>query len=213
MDDRYNDFGKFAKLWRDLHDSKEQNIRPLLVKTQLDTNYNGSGRHHHNATHIDEGLLEFDRVRNLCEEPLEVEVAWDFHDYIYDSRAKDNEEKSALSAFEILLNSGVDERRAERVRNLVLATKHIAVPNYIDAKIIIDIDLSILGKPKEVFEKYEKNIRKEYSWVEENLFRRERKKILETFLKRDSIYLTEIFRDKYEEIAQANISRSLERLS
>jgi predicted metal-dependent HD superfamily phosphohydrolase len=43
------------------------------------------------------------------------------------------------------------------------------------------VDLSILGREAEVFWRYEGDIRKEYAWVSEDLFRRERVKILGAF--------------------------------
>ena len=54
------------------------------------------------------------------------------------------------------------------------------------------------------------NIRKEYSWVDEETFSERRTEILDRFLKRKNIYSTDFFRDKYEEQAQENLGANVE---
>jgi len=98
------------------------------------------------------------------------------------------------------------------VHALVMATRHKAVPSGTDAGILVDIDLSILGAAPERFDQYERQVREEYSWVPDFLFRRERKAILKDFLARRQIFSSASFRDRYEEQARSNIERSLERL-
>lgn len=175
--------------------------------------YSSPERFYHNSNHINDGLIDLYAARHLLREPVEAEIGWFFHDYDYDTRAKNNEEKSAESFSNLGRRSGISQLRINRVNCLILPTKHFTEPPEGDAQIIVDVDLSILGKPEEVFDEYERNIRKEYLWVEEGLFRRERKKILEVFLKRSSIYLTDFFRERYEGRAVENLERSIKRLS
>jgi predicted metal-dependent HD superfamily phosphohydrolase len=59
---------------------------------------------------------------------------------------------------------------------------------------------------------YEIQVREEYSWVPESLYRAARRKVLEQFVSREWIYSTELFRNKYETRARENIARSLARL-
>jgi predicted metal-dependent HD superfamily phosphohydrolase len=70
----------------------------------------------------------------------------------------------------------------------------------------------VLGKPEKEFDAYEVGIRKEYDWVPLADFCTGRSKILQSFINRPSIYLTEIFRDKYESAARKNLERSIKRL-
>ncbi len=212
MNARYEDFGKFLEMWFALHLDNPK-VDPYRIKANLDVIYSSAGRYYHNATHINDGLVELDSVRDLTAKPEEVEVAWYFHDVVYDSKAKDNEEKSAELARKVLADSGVNLERISRVGNLVLATKHLIVPTKRDAQVLVDIDLSILGKSGEVFDEYESNIRKEYSWVPEDQFRAGRKAVLRAFSKRPILYSTEFFRDKYEDKARENLARSINQLS
>ena len=62
------------------------------------------------------------------------------------------------------------------------------------------------------FDEYEQNIRREYSWVPEDQFRQGRSAILQMFLDRDSIYLTDFFKGKYESQARENLQRSIDAL-
>jgi predicted metal-dependent HD superfamily phosphohydrolase len=98
------------------------------------------------------------------------------------------------------------------VYSLILSTRHQAAASGVDAEILVDIDLSILGAVPVRFDEYERQVREEYSWVPDFLFRRERKAILKEFLARPRIFSTTHFRDRYEQQARSNIERSLERL-
>ena len=81
-----------------------------------------------------------------------------------------------------------------------------------DAQLLADVDLSILGREAEVFWRYEENIRKEYAWVPEDLFRRERVRILRGFLDRQHIYYHEEYRERFEARARVNLEQAIARL-
>jgi predicted metal-dependent HD superfamily phosphohydrolase len=97
---------------------------------------------------------------------------------------------------------------------LVLATQHTRGATLTnDEALLVDIDLSILGRSEYVFHNYECQIWREYEKVvPREQFRIGRAKVLESFLSRPVIYNTEFFRAKYEEQARKNLTRSLERL-
>mgnify|MGYP001593408659 CR=1 FL=1 len=174
--------------------------------------YSGPNRAYHNLNHIKECLDEFETSKHLAEKPDELEMAIWYHDIIYDTEKKDNEEESAKFAYDICKSIKLSKIFAQRVHDLILFTKHNKLPDIIDGKLIIDIDLSILGKPSERFNEYEKSIRKEYSWVSEQYFRDGRSSILQGFLDRPSIYLTEFFQKKYESSARKNLANSIKNL-
>jgi predicted metal-dependent HD superfamily phosphohydrolase len=199
---------RFLALWNRIkaQGSAEQEF------ARLKTMYSEPHRFYHNLPHVDNCLTELDSARQRVQQPDLVEFAVWYHDAIYDTKAKDNEEKSAQLAYDVCLAAQLPKDFADVTRELVLATKHNVVPQGIDARVLVDVDLSILGKPSEEFDEYEKNIRREYSWVPEEQFRQGRSAILQMFLDRDSIYLTDFFKGKYESQARVNLQRSIESL-
>lgn len=89
-------------------------------------------------------------------------------------------------------DAGGSDGCARRIEDLVMATRHDAVPTGAD--------------------EYERQVRAEYAWVPGILFRKERRKILHGFLARPAIFSTLAFRARHEAQALANIKRSLEAL-
>jgi predicted metal-dependent HD superfamily phosphohydrolase len=96
-----------------------------------------------------------------------------------------------------------------RVRDLVKATRHDSTPRSRDAALVVDVDLSILGAAPARFDAYERQVREEYAWVPDAVFRPKRRALLEGFLARSSIYSTAFFRERLEAAARANNARSL----
>lgn len=142
----------------------------------------------------------------------DLDLAIWFHDAIYDSKSKDNEEMSSQLAMESIRKIGLTDRLGHSVISLIMTTKHTAQPTSETAQLLVDLDLMVLGKSEQEFDLYEEGIRKEYDWVPEPDFCAGRASILQSFLDRPSIYSTELFRSKYESAARANLKRSLNRL-
>jgi predicted metal-dependent HD superfamily phosphohydrolase len=171
--------------------------------------YSQKHRHYHTCAHIDHCLHELDGAPGLAREPAEVELALWFHDAIYDPYASDNEAKSADLACELLTRGGASSERVERVRSHILATRHDAPAALDDSKLVVDIDLSILGVAEDAYARFEINVREEYRWVPGPLFRRKRAEILESFLARPAIYSMALFRDRYEIPARRNLTNAI----
>ena len=174
--------------------------------------YSEPHRKYHTMQHLEECFGKLEELRALARKPEEIELALWFHDAVYDTKRRDNEEKSAEWARSAVLEKGVAAPAGDRVYGLVMATRHNAVPAGTDAQILVDVDLSILGATPDRFDEYEAQVRQEYSWVPGPLFRRERRKILEDFLKRPSLFQTAQFVAAYEARARGNLERSLEKL-
>lgn len=129
-------------------------------------------------------------MRSTCADPLAVEAALLFHDYEYNPARNDNEERSAEEAGMALRAIGWPQARIDAVRGLIVATKHAAAPATPDEAVVADVDLSILGKPPQAFDAYERAIRKEYAHVPDDAFRAGRAAVLRSFLSRPRIYST-----------------------
>ncbi|MFN8441495.1 MAG: hypothetical protein U0175_12020 [Caldilineaceae bacterium] len=179
---------------------------------QLVPLYSTPDRAYHNLAHIEACLTEFEAVKSLASDPVALQAAIWFHDVIYDPRSHDNEERSADFAAEQLRSLGMDEAQLEQVKQLILATKHDRSVIG-DATMLVDIDLSILGKPAEEFDRYDAAIRQEYQWVAEDAYRVGRAKVLQKFLDRPSIYQTDYFRIRYEAQARINLQRAIKQLN
>ena len=102
-------------------------------------------RRYHTPQHLHECLALFERDRALAEHPGEVAIALWFHDAVYDTARHDNEAASADWASRVLLQAGAAPDVAARVHALIMATRHSEVPATADAKLLVDIDLAILG--------------------------------------------------------------------
>ncbi len=186
---------------------------PQRVYDDLVARYSEPHRAYHTIQHLRHGLDTFELVwpLSICHNVVELAI-W-YHDAVYNTEAKDNEKRSAALAVEMVKKASLPDSFGQLVYNLIMATDPSAgVPNDPDARFIRDIDLSILGQPKKIFDEYDGQIRKEYEWVPEDVFFAERSKILDSFLRHPPIYLTQFFRDKYEPQARRNLARSLARM-
>lgn len=182
------------------------------LRERVRTLYDQPPRAYHNWSHVEACLRELSAVRSLCADPDALEVAIWLHDCIYDPQRHDNEEQSATLARKWLAELLAPSSFIDTVAQLILVTKHNAIPASPDGKLIVDIDLSILGQAPEVFDAYERAIRQEYSFVPDEAFRAGRTCILQGFLDRPKIYCTQSFQGRYERAARANLARSIEQL-
>lgn len=207
--------GRWLDLWvrlqeRGAHGDEAQ------VYSDLAARYCEPHRAYHTLVHVAHALDELEGVRDLAEDSDAIAFALWFHDVVYDIGARDNEEESARIASEAALEFGLPEEWANHISALILETRHGATPLELDAQLVIDIDLSILGQPRERFDAYEQEIRIEYVTVIEERgaagFNAGRADILRRFLARPTIYSTDYFQRKYEASARANLQRSVEQL-
>ncbi len=184
----------------------------LSTFAQLTAAYSEGHRYYHTAAHIEACLEIFEQSKSVATKPAEIECAIWFHDAIYNPMSKDNELKSANWAAQFLRDNRCSEQAQEAVRNLILATVHDAAATDPDTQLLIDVDLSILGADEATYDLFEANVRREYRWVPGPLFRRERRKILASFLARETIYGTVSIREEFEAQARENLSRAIQQL-
>jgi predicted metal-dependent HD superfamily phosphohydrolase len=166
-------------------------------------------RAYHTIDHLEAGLHLLSENRHLAEKPAELDLAFYFHDVVYDPKRFDNEEKSAELAKKVLLEAGATPELAQRIYDLVMVTKHDAEPADADAALLVDVDLAILGAGREEYDRYEKAVREEYAWVPRFLFRRKRREILRAFLARPRIYRTAALHERLEAAARDNLTRAI----
>ncbi|AMO21873.1 hypothetical protein GCM10027034_21070 [Ramlibacter solisilvae] len=169
-------------------------------------------RRYHTLQHLLEIFELFVQVRTDARRPAEIGLALWFHDAFYDPRREDNEERSAEWARDSVRQAGLPEDIAQRVYELVMATRHEALPTDPDAQLLVDIDLAILGAERARFEQSDAQVREEFAHVAEPEYRRGRKQVLRGFLDRPRLYSTDRFHAMLESRARENLQRSLDRL-
>jgi predicted metal-dependent HD superfamily phosphohydrolase len=176
--------------------------------------YTEPHRHYHTREHIARTLGLLDAVSARLSDPAAAELAVWLHDVVYNPRAPDNEERSAALAGEMLADGSVAPPVIERVRALILATRHggaVEAPEDHDARYVVDADLSILGATPVAFDRYERQVRQEYLFVAEPEWRARRAELLRRFLQRPRLFETPEFAS-FEAPARANLERSIDRL-
>jgi len=200
----------WLELWRMIKAQGD----PILVYKDLTARYSEPHRFYHTLDHVAFCLDDFQRNRHKANDLNAMEMAIWFHDVVYDTKAEDNEEKSAQLALAVVKKALLPDEFGQRVASLILATKHDVLPEDADAQFLVDIDLSIFGESSKRFDEYEQKIRKEYEWVSEEKFAVERLAILQSFLppQRPNIYLTSFFQKKYEVKARENLKKSIAKL-
>lgn len=180
----------------------------------LVTAYSSSTRYYHNLEHIQQILEIVEPMQSQAINFPAIGLAAWFHDVIYDSRDKDNEEQSAEYAETSLKTLKLPITLIDSVKILILNTKtHQAQPDDIDSQILLDADLAILGASESSYRNYAQAIRQEYSWIPDEVYRVGRKQVLQNFLQRKRIYLTELLFLHLEENAKRNMQAELIDLS
>jgi predicted metal-dependent HD superfamily phosphohydrolase len=195
----------------------EKTVRPLPLNAraaqaqfeQIAAQYGDPERHYHNRDHLVTLFQFIEYGRAFSRDLTAVRLAGWFHDIVYNSRAADNEARSADYATAVLTEWGVDESRITAVTNLIHYTSDHRPPrDDPDAHLLLDADLAILAAPQPRYDAYAAQIRCEYGWVAEPIYRTQRRLVLARFLARPQIYRLPPLR-QYERQARQNIRREL----
>ncbi len=201
---------RWTHLWQDL--SAAGPAEPVYA--DIMKRWSEPHRHYHNLQHLNECFAFLDEYKSQAQQPAVLEIALWFHDVIYDPKAHGtNERQSAELARFALRNACVSENIIEQVYQLIMVTQHHQPNDTLDAALMSDIDLAILGQPNERFQTYEQAIRAEYAWVQEADYIKGRSEFLKIFLQRPRIYTTSTFYTRFEDIARQNLHTSVEQLS
>lgn len=182
------------------------------VGEELLATYSQPNRHYHNLQHLTDCFEMLEDVVGRATNPLAIEAAIFFHDAVYEMGTSDNEERSATLACNKLAQLGASDLFAKRVAALVIATKHNqAIDDEEDARLLCDIDLSILAQPTPRYTAYAEAIYRE-TGANRSAFVTGRSAFLESMLKRPTIFQTTGFRERHEETARTNMQREWDRL-
>ena len=195
--------------WHDL--MQTWSVDPIQADKQFDDvclAYSGPGRFYHTLDHVLAVLATAGSLASYTKNLNAVKLATWLHDVIYDSRASDNEERSAEYALCLCEELAIPE--GERVAALIRKTKTHDAGDDVDAQVLLDADLAILGASESDYLAYAENIRREYAWVPESDYRKGRRQVLERFLTRPRIFH---FLSHLEEPARRNLAAEIARLA
>jgi predicted metal-dependent HD superfamily phosphohydrolase len=139
--------------WLDLMDRLgfDSNIETY---SKLKSHYSQKHRYYHNSNHIDATLKHLGQVKQLANDYNALEIALWFHDAIYNIFSSSNELESANWSTDFLKLNNANEDLIEKVHRLIMATLHDVVAYDNDERLIVDIDLSILGCNSKLYEQF-----------------------------------------------------------
>ena len=125
-----------------------------FIKSQ----YSENDRTYHNIEHIKQC---FTLLKEYNYQSSNLEIALFYHDVIYSpyNSSQSSKYASSIAAQEFLLTIDKDFLSSKRIdihtiKKLIMTTKHPSNPITEEEKLIVDIDLSILGAENSVFEGY-----------------------------------------------------------
>ncbi len=192
---------------------------PLATRlAALRARYAEPGRAYHGQRHIDILLRLHAEIQHHLAAPAAVETAIWYHDAIYVPLSADNEVESA-ALLRADLAGLADPALIEAASILVLATRDHTIPAGIpphiaaDCAWFLDLDLAILGADPATFAWYDNAIRTEYAAVPQDVWRARRPGVLQTFLARDRLYLTDHFHTRFAERARSNLRAAIAALA
>jgi len=179
---------------------------------EIEKYYCGNKRYYHNLDHLENMLQQLLICKSSVNDWDTLLLALYYHDIIYNTTKKDNEERSALLAVTRLATIKYSPGRSALCSQHILATKSHGVSKNKDTNFLTDADLSILGADSETYFIYTSQIRKEYSIYPDFMYKPGRRKVLQHFLLMERIYKTDHFFNLYEHQAKENMSLELQTL-
>lgn len=188
------------------------------IHTALTKAWQGPQRVFHTTAYLKDCLFHLEQERwggliETCDRGRLSLALW-FHDAVYDVKASDNEDKSAAWAVQSLALLDVQPQDIECIRQLILSTRpgFTATGKPLESW-MHDIHLHILGADPIRFAQYTKDIRQEFSWVDDLNYRRGLDLVMRRFTSNPKgIYQTEAGRIDYEEAAKKNLELHIEGL-
>lgn len=189
----------------------------------IDAAYREPQRGYHNWDHIADLLGKLDRLSHLATRPDLLAAAIFWHDSVYVTRDADgllraDAENVRASAALFERHSRFAGPEAEAVHDMIMSTaNHLAAhpgrehyPGFMrDHDLFLDLDLSSLAAPWDVFENNLERIRFEYAWVPEPLFCLGRLQMLERFVSEgDNLYRRSETRALWLAGARENLTRA-----
>src|SRR3990167_7323862 len=175
---------------------------------KIATQYTREG--YHNLDHLSFMLKLLDNYRPILRNSAVVDFAVFFHDVVYISGSKINEEKSAFYAQDILFSMGAGFVTVDEVNRLITASKDHEVEEGArdDTHFFLDADMAILGSDEESYKRYREGVAKDYESIDPKLYLEGRLAFLRGLVDK-RIFSTDEMHQRFHERAQANIKSEI----
>ena len=181
--------------------------------SDIKKSYSSPGRSYHNLDHLLSLLTLCEENVAVLQNPIVVGFSIIYHDIIYDTQRRDNEEKSAEKAKRDLKALGLKRSFITEIEAFILATKDHEIPaevvNKHDLAYFLDFDLAVLGLPGDEYEAYKKSIRQEYLQYRSYVYKEGRRQAMIQLLEKESLFYTNEFKERFEVQARENINNEL----
>ena len=190
--------------------------QPELVEKlwlEIETEHSAPNRHYHTLQHLSDMIDELEHVKTEIRDWDSIMFAIYYHDIVYNGVSSDNEQKSSILAAHRLQQIRYPSESISLTKYHILSTDGHSIAENDDTNLFTDADLSILGKDWDIYLTYAQNIRKEFASYPEAIFNQGRIHVLEHFLKKNDIFKTEFFYNRYEKQARKNLSEEIRMLS
>lgn len=159
-------------------------------------------RRYHDHNHLVWLLEEADRRLALIGEPAFVGYAIWFHDAVYQPGASDNETRSADWARQAI----GDPTLAERVAHVIeMTNKHHEGEADGDAALFLDMDVAILGAPRDDYRAYAAGVRGEFSAYADGVYAAGRGFFLDQQLALPRLFRTDFYQTALASAARVNM--------
>lgn len=199
---------RFIALWKRAGSTQGESKARRVYRAIVE-HYSEPHRRYHSTGHILHCLNHVDRIPDDYAHKDAVELAIWFHDVIYQIADPDNERNSA-DWFATQARDDLPDALIEQVYEMIMATKHCETPSTSESAYVVDIDLSSFGLPHDEFIADSRLVRAESTHLSDSEFYRGQREFLNKLLKRERIFVTDIFNDSFEERARENIRITLD---
>ncbi|WP_406409999.1 hypothetical protein OG923_15245 [Streptomyces halstedii] len=187
---------------------------PLPYADHLLERWGEPQRRYHTTAHLAQVLDHVDTLAGHAADPDVVRLAVWFHDAVYRPDRSENEERSAALAERALPEAGVPDAATAEVARLVrLTVTHDPADGDRDGEVLCDADLAILASAPREYGAYAAQVREEYGFVPDDLFRAGRADVLRHLLGLPRLFRTPHGAAVWEPRARQNVTTELELLT
>ena len=161
---------------------------------------------------LDQLAFRLDLLATTDHDTAHLRLALYYHHITYDSCCDNNEMNSARLATDQLNSIGVKDKDTAVIYDLIRLTDPLPSPRIPLDELFLDLHRAWMGAAPDQFQKFADALRKEFSWLPDGKYLRQRMNEVIPLLDRKPIFATKEFHDQFEEQARQNLNDEITRL-